>query len=741
MLEPLKNTSRRPVGAKGGGTFSGGLEREPEAADMPCWQRATPWLLAGIVVLGLALRIYRLSSQSVWMDEFFGMVTLSDPSWKGYFSSAGFYMPDNMPLAWVIRYGCAKIISPTWLLGTRMEQVLFGVACIPLVYLLGKSVFGRQAGLLAALCVALSPVHVWIAQDLRPNVLIELLAVVSMVSFVMGLRSDGLRWWILNVIANLCLVWTHLFLVFFVAAECCFMAVHLRSRFRRTVVWGAVQCAICLSPMLWLGVHFASTSDADEDFYRSLPSLHDLVFDLIGDDAVRVTDPFAFQGQTWKFLPPHVQQAVDAWHGVFDAALALFFGACALWALVRVCRSWRRPFRFADHVGRPEIFLLIMVFLPPLLLFLGSWVFRPMLMPRYTSYCSFALYVLAGGVLAGFHRVWIRRIALTALIALYGYQLSLALPANTRTDWRSACSFIRAQAAPGDIVLAKGNMGTRIIYQYNARLLPSQRTAPDPVVVPAYTLQSVVDKSERALSGPTPSGAVWAVVERFVYSMPPLADFEACLASRGLACTRTDFPGMNGIQVYRIVRAPHTEAAASPPCRLEGTFADYPGLLADMGLSETDGPEYAAALDSLHRIVDCEWPRSKFYYAFLGLFMCDERQSAMAVRAARRSVRMDPGYAFGHFAVAVAEYEDGKPDAGDEAFARAVACDTTGNFTRYGPLLRALYHPKAESPLGTADPSSLIADLEFRGIYLPYVFHLRSGTLPGVVAALNGPAL
>jgi 4-amino-4-deoxy-L-arabinose transferase-like glycosyltransferase len=722
--EPLLKRSafRQECGVEPGATLSSGL--------------AAPWLLTGIVCLGLALRLYRLSSQSVWMDEFNVMTGLPDPTLAGYFATFRFYAPDNMPLAWLIRYGCAQIIGPSWLVGTRLEQVALGTACIPMVYLLGKSAFGRGAGLLAALCLALSPVHLWTAQDLRPNVLIEFLAVVSILSFAKGLRSDRFGWWVLNIIANLCLVWTHLFLVLLVATECCVMAVCIRSRFKRTVVWGTAQCLVCLTPLLWLGVHFSSVSDVNEDFYRNVPGVHDLVTDLVEDDAVRVSDPFAFQGETWHFLPPHVQQVFDAWHGVFDTALALFFAACFLWGLVGLYRAWRQSRNPAACSDRPELFLLIVWFLPPALLLLGSWAFRPMMMPRYTGYCSFALYVLAGGAIAACRQDWIRRTLTIVLVLLYGYQLSLALPASTRTDWRSAITLIRAQASPGDIVLAKGNMGTRMIYLYNAKLLPPHEVTDDPVVVPAPTLQSVVEKSERALSTPSPPHAVWALMERFVFSMPPLADFETCLTSRGLAYTRTDFPGMNGIQVYRITRDPHP-AATKTSCRVEGTFADYPGLLADLGFTKADGPEYDKALESLHRAVDSEWPRSKLYFAFLGLILSDEHQGSLAATAARCSVRLDPHYAFGQFAVAVAEYEDGRPDAGDEAFAQAVACDTTGNYIRYGPLLEALYHPGTNPPQAAGHALSLLKELDSKGVFLPFVFYLRSGALPQSVAALN----
>ena len=485
-----------------------------ESTETPCRRNAAPWILAGIVGLGLALRLYRLPDQSYWLDEFLTMTGISSPTWGGCLSAYGFFAPDTMPLSFLFHYGCARLAGTASPFGIRMEQVAAGIVCIPLVYLLGKEMYGRRGGLFAALLVALSPVHIWTSQDIRFNVLIGLCAIVSMLSLVKAMRSDRAGWWILNTLANFCLVWIELILVIPVAAECCFMAFHLRSRFKRVAIWGAAQCAIALSPLIWLGVSLSGVSDVGEDFYRSLPGLRDLVFDLVGDDAARTTDPFVFQGQTWPFMPPHMQQAFDAWHGLFDAAMALFFGVCAVWALLRLFQRRQSPFSFADCAGRPEFFLLIMSFLPPLLLFLGSWVYRPMLMPRYTCYSSFALYAIAGGAVFSVRHAAARKALLAVVLVLYGYQLSLALPADTRTDWRSAIALIRGQASPQDIVLAKGNVYTRDIYRYNARWIPSQRTAPDPAVVPAHTLQSLVEKTVHALSGPSPPlpyGPCWSL--------------------------------------------------------------------------------------------------------------------------------------------------------------------------------------------------------------------------------------
>jgi mannosyltransferase len=130
-----------------------------ESAD----SRNTTLTLWGIVVLGAALRLTALGYKSFWLDEIASVVIARMPGnsfWWWLWHNEG-----NMALYYVM-------LRP-WLhihLGeatVRLLSVLPGIAAIPLFYLLGRRLFGRRVGLLAALFLALSTCSVVYSQEAR----------------------------------------------------------------------------------------------------------------------------------------------------------------------------------------------------------------------------------------------------------------------------------------------------------------------------------------------------------------------------------------------------------------------------------------------------------------------------------------------------------------------------------------------------------------------------------------------
>ena len=84
----------------------------------------------------------------------------------------------------------------------RLLPVALAVSAVPLLYGFVRHLCGEKAGLLAALCLALSPQHIWYAQELRPYELVTPLAVISVWSFMRAYRGGSPVWWVVNLISN-----------------------------------------------------------------------------------------------------------------------------------------------------------------------------------------------------------------------------------------------------------------------------------------------------------------------------------------------------------------------------------------------------------------------------------------------------------------------------------------------------------------------------------------------------------
>ena len=134
----------------------------PSAIGTPADTRAL-WLLAGITLLGGALRLFHLGAQPLWTDEAF--------SWRwahltlGELWGSHAILETNPPLYYTLQ----KLLLP---LGEsegalRLLAAIFGTLTVPLVFLLGRLVGGTVAGLVAAALLATSPIHIAYSQEAR----------------------------------------------------------------------------------------------------------------------------------------------------------------------------------------------------------------------------------------------------------------------------------------------------------------------------------------------------------------------------------------------------------------------------------------------------------------------------------------------------------------------------------------------------------------------------------------------
>jgi len=152
------------------------------AADMrlAAQRRDTRILIWGIVLLGALLRVYALGAKSFWLDEIASVVIARMPGnsfWHWIWTEEG-----NMALYYVmlrpwldIHLGEATI---------RVLSVVPGVAGIPVIYLLGRRLFGRGVGLLASFLFAASTCAVVYSQEARGYSWVLLGTIVSTYLFI-----------------------------------------------------------------------------------------------------------------------------------------------------------------------------------------------------------------------------------------------------------------------------------------------------------------------------------------------------------------------------------------------------------------------------------------------------------------------------------------------------------------------------------------------------------------------------
>lgn len=145
-----------------------------------------PWLPWLIISLALGLRLWRLDSQSLWADEG-NSAALALRSWGDISLAAAadihpplYYWLLNL---WVELFDLSEN-------GLRSLSVFASAATVGLTYDLGRRLFGRVAGLLAAFLLAIAPFHVYYAQEARMYALLTLWATLLAASFVIFLQQE-----------------------------------------------------------------------------------------------------------------------------------------------------------------------------------------------------------------------------------------------------------------------------------------------------------------------------------------------------------------------------------------------------------------------------------------------------------------------------------------------------------------------------------------------------------------------
>lgn len=139
------------------------------------------WLaVAAITLLGLALRAFRLDFQPLWWDEGYSVWFANHPLGEMLRLTAEDVHP---PLYYGLLGGWSRLfgLAPTAL---RLFSLSAGILAVPLIYAVSRSLGGATAGLLAALLLAINPLHIYYSQEVRMYGLATLWALLA-VGFAM----------------------------------------------------------------------------------------------------------------------------------------------------------------------------------------------------------------------------------------------------------------------------------------------------------------------------------------------------------------------------------------------------------------------------------------------------------------------------------------------------------------------------------------------------------------------------
>ena len=177
---------------------------------------AADWAAPLLVAIASALAVFHRINFSAWFDETYsyGMVTqplhlmLTRWTWGSESNMVLYYL---VLKAWLGLTGLVGIVPNEIVL--RMPSALAAVGAAVMVYLLGRRLFGRIAGLVAAGLFLMNFLQMILAQMARSYSLELLLLGVSWYALFAALdrRASARRWWIVFVVSSVLSVYAALF--------------------------------------------------------------------------------------------------------------------------------------------------------------------------------------------------------------------------------------------------------------------------------------------------------------------------------------------------------------------------------------------------------------------------------------------------------------------------------------------------------------------------------------------------
>jgi len=251
------------------------------------------WLLAGIVVLGAAIRFSTLDQQSFWLDEAttWGIVSHG----LGHVLSTVPKSESTPPLYYVLLWLWSRVFG-TGEVGLRSLSALCGTLTIPVMWAVGRRLASERIGLAAALVTSVNPLLFWYSQEARTYALLVLLSALSLLAFLRALEQPStgrlVSWGAICALTIL----AHYFGAFIVVGEAAWLLVALRRQGSLT----ASGALAALAPIVVVGAALVPLVIRQNDGRASFIStasgslayrLGQLVKqDIIGD------------GQPWKAL-------------------------------------------------------------------------------------------------------------------------------------------------------------------------------------------------------------------------------------------------------------------------------------------------------------------------------------------------------------------------------------------------------------------------------------------------------
>ncbi|MEJ2746898.1 MAG: glycosyltransferase family 39 protein [Anaerolineae bacterium] len=416
-------------------------------------------LILLLIPLAFYLRIHRLAYQSFWEDEFITIGRIRIP-FDSMIANL-FEVRNHVPLYFTLMRGWGLLGDSEFVL--RFFSVIWGVLSVALIYQFGKQIARRTVGLIAALLLTISPLHIWFSQEVRMYSLLPFLVLATNFLLWMAINRRKRRYWLGYTAVTLLALLTHYFAILILVAQYVFFSLnvrHLKAAFGK---WFIASTVAGLPLAAWI---FAIATSGG---FAKAP---------IGwIPAARWFEP----ALTWLTLS--VGSTINPRQVIYTIPALLFFASVVA---ARPIRRKPQP----DSLYLASYFLLCWLLVPILLTWLISLDLplaqkRAIYVDRYFVMTLPALLILVALGWQRWQEKWRQPFLIPTALAITIAITALSLnnlynnPDYRRENWRSAIAYLEATWQPNDLLLLPEGSIMPYLY-YHDIPLPTQYIPPLP---------------------------------------------------------------------------------------------------------------------------------------------------------------------------------------------------------------------------------------------------------------------
>jgi mannosyltransferase len=211
-------------------------------------------VLAGCCLAALALRVYHLDFQSLWLDELFSVVFSGSGRTLPEIATA--YANDVHPLVYPLLLHVWLMVFGDTGLAARALSVVFGVAGVGAMYLAGRRCFDARTGAIAAILTTVNAFHIAYSQDARSYSLLFLVATLSYWALIRVLARPGWPTALAYALVTAAAIHVHYYafvMVFGQLAAALLMLATRRLKWRNVQPLLAASAAAGLTALVWIG--------------------------------------------------------------------------------------------------------------------------------------------------------------------------------------------------------------------------------------------------------------------------------------------------------------------------------------------------------------------------------------------------------------------------------------------------------------------------------------------------------